>query len=39
MFTNSDFQMVFGLSIIGSIAATTLTLVTGPESDILGNLS
>ena len=27
MFTNSDFKMAFGLSITGSIAATTLILV------------
>ena len=40
MFTNSDFKMAFGLSIIGSTAATTphLYLQTGPESNILGNL-
>ena len=28
MFTKSDFKMAFGLSIIGSIAATTLILVS-----------
>ena len=30
--------MVFGLSIISSIAATTLTLEKSPESNILGKL-
>ena len=39
MFSNSDFKMAFGLSIIGSIAATTLTHQTSPESTIIGNLS
>ena len=34
MFTNLDFKMVFGLSIIRSIATTT-----SPKSNILGNLS
>ena len=27
MFTNSDFKIAFGLTIIGTIAATTLILV------------
>ena len=41
MFTDLDFKIAFGLTIISSIVATKLILVNNstPKSNILGNLS